>query len=78
MILFFCCRMYFGVYHPTYLKALQNFVSFSNQFRHDAFGVEASKTAVNIASKIYGFNLQKDTYSNIQLACSLQGKTQLM
>lgn len=66
-------RVSFGVYHPIYLQALQCFVAFSNQFRHDAFGVEAAKTAVNIASKIYGFNLQKLTYSNVQLASALQG-----
>ncbi|XP_067935551.1 amyloid protein-binding protein 2-like [Watersipora subatra] len=48
-------RMIFGVYSPIYLQALKNFVAFSNNFRHDAFGVEASMAALNIANKLYGY-----------------------
>ena len=47
--------MMFGVYHPIYLQALQNYVAFSNLFRHDSFGVEASVAALNVANKLYGY-----------------------
>lgn len=45
----------FGVYHPIYLQALQYYVTFSNLFRHDSFGVEASVAVLNIANKLYGY-----------------------
>lgn len=58
----------FGVYHPIYLKALQNYISFSNLYRHDAFGVEASVAALRIANKLYG-------YDNIHMAQAYAGNS---
>lgn len=62
------CRKHFGVYHPIYLHALQNFVNFSNEYRQDVFGVEASLAAINIASKLYG-------YHSSQVARAYTGKS---
>jgi len=58
----------FGVYHPAYLKALQNFVSFSNEFRQDLFGVEAAAACVSIAAKLYNSD-------NLRVVFALQSKS---
>lgn len=63
----FTCRRLFGVYHPLYVKALHNYVQFSNKFRKDRFGVEAAIAVANVTSQIYG-------YSCLHTAEALSGK----